>query len=270
VAEVVTALAPTYRDAIVLHYYEGIPAADIARRLQVPAGTIRWRLKEGLDQVKAALDRRHGGDRQRWRRALLPLVPADLLRRPRGAKTAARSTLATGALLTAGAAVVALATYTLWPAGARHHTGERSLPAQSAPAANAARRLGVPAGVPRFSVPGSDEADPEAGRAQRDADGILKRMLAAIVAGDYDGFLERGHDIFKGAFSPRHLREIAGDLAQRLRGGYEAESLGILRKTVQKREVTVYLWKLQFNDGGPDLALQLTMLDGAVAGFFAN
>jgi RNA polymerase sigma-70 factor (ECF subfamily) len=286
VAEVVTALAPIYRDAIVLHFFEGVSAADIARRLDVPAGTIRWRLKEGLDQVKVALDRRHAGDRQRWQRALLPLVPAELLgrgdltakaanpatlRAPRVAGSAARVTVASGTLLAAGAAVIALATYLLWPARS-HHAGEES-PTAGAPAlAGAPSRpvAGVPARVPRFALPASDDADPEAGRAQRDADGILKRMLAAIVAGDYDAFLERGHDVFKAALYPSRMREIANILAPRLRGGYEAESLGILRKTLQKREVTFHLWKLQFNDGGPDVVVQIGMLDNAVAGFFAN
>jgi RNA polymerase sigma-70 factor (ECF subfamily) len=286
VAEVVTALAPIYRDAIVLHFFEGVSAADIARRLDVPAGTIRWRLKEGLDQVKVALDRRHAGDRQRWQRALLPLVPAELLgrrdltskaanpatlRAPGAAGSAARLTLASGALLAGAAALIALATYLLWPARAQH-VAEESPAADAPPVAGAPLRpvAGVTTRVPRFALPASDEADPEAGRAQRDADGILKRMLAAIVDGDYDGFLERSHDVFKAALSPSRLRDIASSLAQRLRGGYEAESLGILRKTARQRPVTVHLWKLQFNDGGPDLVFQLDMMDNAVAGFFAN
>ena len=47
-ADLVGELREPFRQAILLRYYEGLNAADIARRLDVPAGTVRWRLKTGL------------------------------------------------------------------------------------------------------------------------------------------------------------------------------------------------------------------------------
>ena len=47
-AEAVVELEEPYRSALLLRYYEGRTAADIARELGVPAGTVRWRLSEGI------------------------------------------------------------------------------------------------------------------------------------------------------------------------------------------------------------------------------
>ena len=65
------ALDEPYRTAIVRRYLDGDTAAAIARSLDVPAGTVRWRIKEGLDRLRAALD----DSTPRWRRALLPFLP---------------------------------------------------------------------------------------------------------------------------------------------------------------------------------------------------
>ena len=42
-----------FRSTLLLRYVEGRSAADIARRQGVPAGTVRWRLKAALDDVRA-------------------------------------------------------------------------------------------------------------------------------------------------------------------------------------------------------------------------
>jgi hypothetical protein len=73
--QAVAQLTEPYRQVVLLRYYEGFSAADIARRLRVPAGTIRWRLKTALEQLRAALDAACG-DRQRWMLALAPLAQA--------------------------------------------------------------------------------------------------------------------------------------------------------------------------------------------------
>jgi RNA polymerase sigma-70 factor (ECF subfamily) len=68
-------LEEPYRAVLVQRYYEGLSSAEIARRMGVPAGTVRWRLKVGLDQLREELDRRADGDRTRWVSALLVLLP---------------------------------------------------------------------------------------------------------------------------------------------------------------------------------------------------
>ncbi|MEO8845568.1 MAG: sigma-70 family RNA polymerase sigma factor, partial [Kofleriaceae bacterium] len=54
--ELVLALEAPYRDVILLHFFEGLTSAEIARRHGVPDGTIRWRLKRALDELRAKLD----------------------------------------------------------------------------------------------------------------------------------------------------------------------------------------------------------------------
>lgn len=85
VAGLVVLLAEPLRSTLLLRYYEGLTAAEVARRLGVPAGTVRWRLKKALDQLRDQLDHSHGGRRQRWSALLLPLsVPVSAPARPRG------------------------------------------------------------------------------------------------------------------------------------------------------------------------------------------
>jgi RNA polymerase sigma-70 factor (ECF subfamily) len=70
----VSGLSEPFRQVVVLRYYDDLSAAEIARRLGEPAGTIRWRLKTGLDRLRVALDGRRGGERAAWVVALAPLT----------------------------------------------------------------------------------------------------------------------------------------------------------------------------------------------------
>jgi len=74
-AERLLALQDPYRTVLTLRYYEDLTSSEIATRLGVPAGTVRWRMKVGLDQLREELDRESHGDRQRWVSALLVLLP---------------------------------------------------------------------------------------------------------------------------------------------------------------------------------------------------
>jgi RNA polymerase sigma-70 factor (ECF subfamily) len=61
VAGQVLQLAEPYRATVLLHYFEDLTCAEIARRLELPEGTVRRRLKVALDELRARLDR---NDRQ--------------------------------------------------------------------------------------------------------------------------------------------------------------------------------------------------------------
>src|SRR5688572_15136995 len=69
----VLALEEPYRAALLLRYAQGLEPADIARALGVPASTVRNRIARGLEQVRARLDARHGGEREGWAALLVPL-----------------------------------------------------------------------------------------------------------------------------------------------------------------------------------------------------
>src|SRR5262245_48503456 len=56
--ESVLALDEAERTAILLRYFEGLTAEEIARRSQVPAGTVRSRLSRGLERLRERLEAR--------------------------------------------------------------------------------------------------------------------------------------------------------------------------------------------------------------------
>lgn len=68
--EELQALAEPARRVIMLRYFGGLDAAEIARRTGEPHGTVRWRLHDALAELRTRLDRRHGGAREGWMRAL--------------------------------------------------------------------------------------------------------------------------------------------------------------------------------------------------------
>ncbi len=62
-------LSEPYKHAILLRYREGLSAAEIARQEGCPAGTVRWRIKTGLEQLRIELTRRDS----RWALVMVPL-----------------------------------------------------------------------------------------------------------------------------------------------------------------------------------------------------
>jgi RNA polymerase sigma factor (sigma-70 family) len=144
VAEAVTALEEPFRSTVLLRYGQEIDAGEIARRQGIPAGTVRWRLKRGLDQMRAALDARHGDDRKKWTILLAPLTkrPLDDL----GAAAAARD-IGAGQLAGKLALLTVLAAVALV-------VGVRARPAQRASAPVASAR------IPRFVTPGAGTVAP--------------------------------------------------------------------------------------------------------------
>lgn len=74
VADEVLALAEPYRSTVLLHYVEGHSSAEIARRLGIPDGTVRRRLKVAIDQLRDALAKRTDQPQRGWLAALVPFA----------------------------------------------------------------------------------------------------------------------------------------------------------------------------------------------------
>ncbi|MEZ6016892.1 MAG: sigma-70 family RNA polymerase sigma factor [Planctomycetota bacterium] len=72
--ELIGELPEPERRVIAMRFVQGMDLNEIAARLEVPAGTVRWRQKRALEQLRASLDARNGGDRTRWTVALWPLA----------------------------------------------------------------------------------------------------------------------------------------------------------------------------------------------------
>jgi RNA polymerase sigma factor (sigma-70 family) len=124
-SRLVSELQEPYRSTILLCYGEELTPTQVARRLGLPPGTVRWRLKHALDQLRAELH----SDRPERRRAralvLLDLRPS----RPPGAPARAipaQLALRAG-LMTAAAVVLGLmAVLTARPGSALSQPGASS------------------------------------------------------------------------------------------------------------------------------------------------
>jgi RNA polymerase sigma factor (sigma-70 family) len=91
-ADALVALDEPFRAAIIARYFDGESAADMARRLGVPAGTVRWRVKTGLARLRARLEPR----------TLRAIAPVLLLR---GAAVTTKTKLAIAAAVVIAAAL---------------------------------------------------------------------------------------------------------------------------------------------------------------------
>ncbi|MCP3919572.1 MAG: sigma-70 family RNA polymerase sigma factor [bacterium] len=67
-------LQEPYRTTLLLVCCEGLAPSEVARSQGVPAGTVRWRLKRGLELVRERLDERYCGDRRNWTHAFAVLA----------------------------------------------------------------------------------------------------------------------------------------------------------------------------------------------------
>jgi len=132
VVEAVSALPEPYRTVVVMHFYDGMSAAAIARRLSVPAATVRTRLRRALNRLRSMLDGKHDGERRVWSAALLPLVGVSTAR----SWPVAALTLA-ALLAAAGTAILAMSANPPPPRAAARAAPAAPLPDGGAPVAGA-------------------------------------------------------------------------------------------------------------------------------------
>ncbi|MBI3821025.1 MAG: sigma-70 family RNA polymerase sigma factor [Planctomycetes bacterium] len=74
VVDAVMSLDEPYKTAILLFYYDGLAAEEIARQFNIPIATVKTRLARGRERLRAKLGAAHGGGRGAWVGALLPLI----------------------------------------------------------------------------------------------------------------------------------------------------------------------------------------------------
>ncbi|MEZ5989704.1 MAG: sigma-70 family RNA polymerase sigma factor [Planctomycetota bacterium] len=74
VVEALLNLPETYRDVLLLRFWDDLSPQRIAKRLGRPAATVRSQLHRGLALLRERLDARSGGDRRAWALGLVPLL----------------------------------------------------------------------------------------------------------------------------------------------------------------------------------------------------
>jgi RNA polymerase sigma-70 factor (ECF subfamily) len=124
----IAALDEPFRTAVVERYLEGRTSAELARRLGVPEGTVRWRLSRGVEDLRARLDHDFGG-REAWSVVLAPLALSSPPLAPPAAagalalpvQTGVITVLTSSKIVLAAALVVAAAGVYWW----RHEDGVR-------------------------------------------------------------------------------------------------------------------------------------------------
>lgn len=180
VVGLVRELDEPYRSTVLLRFFEGLEPTEIARRDRVPAGTVRWRLKVGLDTVRERLDARHRGDRTAWASALVPYLRHE----PEAASGLAASTLS--ALLAMPTAVHAiLLSLPIVAGGAFLLNSPSEPPVPTASAAGVSSVPTAPATPAAAAVPAIDDE----GAARRAVEGSVE---GALFGGDLEAYIRQG------------------------------------------------------------------------------
>src|SRR5262249_22385404 len=106
VVAAVVALPEQLRTVVLLRYFEGLDSSVIGARLSLPPSTVRARLQQAIERLRARLDEVHGDRRAAW------LGPVAALAATPAAALLRTSTALRGAV---GALVAVLLVWLAWP-----------------------------------------------------------------------------------------------------------------------------------------------------------
>src|ERR1700677_3918654 len=94
------------------------------------------------------------------------------------------------------------------------------------------------------------------------ADALFNKLLAAVMAKDYDAFVADGTVEVKAGIAKSQSDAVASMMDPKLEAGYDVTSLGELNKSGYE----VYLYRIRFKNGADDVEGTLSLKDGKVAG----
>lgn len=103
-------------------------------------------------------------------------------------------------------------------------------------------------------------------QAPAEVDATMKKMLSAVQAGSLNDFVAAGDPGFRAGMTKPMFDQVSRQLSPRLRWGFTTSFLGALNQ----RGVAVYLWKVEFKDGGDDVLVTLAARSGKIAGFWLS
>jgi hypothetical protein len=103
-------------------------------------------------------------------------------------------------------------------------------------------------------------------QAPQEIEATMKNMLAATQAKSLTDFVAGGDTSLKSTMTQPMLDSFSAQFAPRLNQGYTATFLARLNQG----GYAIYMWKLEFKDGGDDRLVTLVVKDGKVSGFFVR
>ncbi len=103
-------------------------------------------------------------------------------------------------------------------------------------------------------------------QAPPDVEATFKKMLAATQSPSRNAFVADGDASFQADITPAMFNSFSAEFAPRLKRGYTTTFVTQLRQD----GYSVYVWKIEFKDGGDDLLFTLAIKDGKVGGFFVH
>jgi RNA polymerase sigma-70 factor (ECF subfamily) len=168
-AEYVLELPQHERDVVLLHYFEGLTSIEIGNRLGISAGTVRWRLKHAVDDLRERLDARVPN--RAWLAPMLGLAKSS------GGATATISSFVLAALAAIAVIVALLA-----------------MP-RSAPAANPSAAATPATAASVTSAQPETQASPAAPATEATPGPFLDHRRIAGVVHDRDGRAVAGVDV---------------------------------------------------------------------------
>ena len=114
VVETVLALDEPYRTALLLRFFGGCDAMQLADKMDCTPEAARKRVSRGLVRMRRALDERHGGNRGSWQRGLVVLVGTRSWKTGIWASLGRIMVVSTKAKSLVGAMVVLMGAVLLW------------------------------------------------------------------------------------------------------------------------------------------------------------
>jgi RNA polymerase sigma-70 factor (ECF subfamily) len=154
IVDEVLALTEPYRSTVLLHFFEGLSSAEIARRFDLPDGTVRRRLKTALDELRARLARRY-----ERRGGLAAFVPIAGVAGPAKSTLLAAGDIAMKKLLV-GIVLVLIVVGGFWLWRSRHDGGASSESGTTAATGSGAASHGTGSSAPGSAAPAVLAAKP--------------------------------------------------------------------------------------------------------------
>jgi len=101
-------------------------------------------------------------------------------------------------------------------------------------------------------------------QAPQEIETTMKTMLAATQSKSLQDFVAGGDAAFNATWSQPMFDSFSAQFAPRFNQGFVANYLARLNQGGYQ----IYLWKLEFKDGGDDRLVTMVVKDGKVSGFF--